>query len=431
MIPERLIQASSEIGTDNKTERSRILDERIESISLYYAEKKLQELSVTKPYFKFSEAVRFFTPIEAEIKRVLYSVSFNRDEYKERVDSFFDKFHQELDDIYKTSGLDFDAIEALIKTKKETVISEVGLEKTEDSTNKKRRSKIEGLSISKPGFISDIDNYDSGRWKDLKKYNFSSVDDFIEFHLRVVFETGESIGGELLIKELGIIAEYIVDHKPETAAILGRSWLISTPIGKRLGFIKIEDEDEIVSENDATTWFQFIDEDGQINKKRFNTFVESGKLPFKSVRAYIPTEIFLRKFLPKERRGQEIILKEIDKDEESWSMEFRANLKEVRSSWYKMIEGKKAVSESGDTLPEVEIDYLTEFINSQCFQKFLENFASDKDRDVYIEFIKKMYKETMYWPYFKDLMDETTKDSVMRMWDKVNGTMYKSRKISV
>jgi hypothetical protein len=143
----------------------------------------------------------------------------------------------------------------------------------------------------------------------LEKYGIAATDDVIEIHGTDAFKKPDSPAGAG--KALARLAEEIVDRYPQTRYILGKSWLIDTPLAENIGFKKIhlDEEDMQKFRHGLGFWMQFINKDGQIDQGRLQHLMETGQAPHEYRIGYMPIEKFLYRFLPKSKRG-EVTLKE-------------------------------------------------------------------------------------------------------------------------
>lgn len=387
MSLENFKNIGGHIESDNPKEKQKILLEKIEQISLIYADKKFQEIKKDKTDYKFSEAVKEFTPLENIILKPTFNSEWlNAPEYKEKARLFMDDLYGEIDSIYETDNLDLAEILNLVDSKKDSILKYLGVEccVAFDANQDNRGAKI--LSFNK---IVNIGADTNKKYKVLENLGFSKFDQFTEVHVDDFYNTGEkNLGPELIKNDLAIVAEYIVDEEPTTAAIVGQSWLLDTPLADRLGFNRINDDS--VKQNDFSSWFQFINKDGQIDQKRFNEFLETGELPFKSIKAYIPVEDFLKKYLPVNRKGK-INLKEINRErEEFWSrMQQEAII--LKTDWNSLL--------TDNSNPEV-------FIKGNKTLNELLGFIDSEYRAKYQNFLREMYYQKTPWSEFFKYKDE-------------------------
>jgi hypothetical protein len=403
MEPERAQNITSPIETHNVHERNILLDGKINLISLHYADRKYQEIKREEPNYKFHEALKDYTEIPWNIVKGLRRLEgFDLNDHKKSLDLFLASFFEKIDLLYEEVGFDLDRILELVEVAKGSVAQYLGVEnykkiEIKDGPEEKGEN---GLVYFEN--IDSIGGSDDGRWSGLKKVGFSKYSKLTEIHVRDFYKTGRDRAGlELIKKDLERVAVSIIDKAPDTAAVVGASWLMSTPIAKALGFIKIPGEDDSDEErlrrgekrkreNDPSTWSQFVGKDGQINQKRFDEFQATGKIPFKSVKAYIPVEDFLRRYLPTERRG-EVVLKVLREDHEDIEAENNAIANTLKQDWDELLGdpvwGAKSFGAEGS-----DDDFLQSFIANPNTQKFLSLLEAD-DREVVISFFGEMYSK--------------------------------------
>jgi len=139
--------------------------------------------------------------------------------------------------------------------------------------------------------------------KELEKFGIDSEDETLELHLEEFYKRGEQKSvRESILKDLGRVAEIIVDQFPHAKAVTGFSWLLDHPLTAGMGFQVVENLNGPAGRG-GSTWMQFIDRNGQISQERVKKFLESGELPMKAKLGFIPVVDFLQRYLPAERRG--------------------------------------------------------------------------------------------------------------------------------
>lgn len=132
----------------------------------------------------------------------------------------------------------------------------------------------------------------------------SPFEDVINIHLEELNQQKNKDGtikniysGESLSK----LAEKIISECPQVKAVVAESWIVDSPIGRRIGL-------EVDSKSKDTSagigfWGQFINEKGEIKEEKINKFIETGIPDYYYTKGHIKVEDFLRKYLPKEKRG--------------------------------------------------------------------------------------------------------------------------------
>jgi len=196
-------------------------------------------------------------------------------------------------------------------------------------------------------------------------------DTYISIHLDSLFKKSLTDTNINLFSSNSLekLAVKIVDNFPETKAIIAESWLMDTPIAKRIGF-KIHKRDEFSTQ--GSFWSQFINANGQIDNTRVRKFLETGKAPYGVALGSISTIDFLKKYLPKERKGK-ILLKDSNPDFDEAKYE----------------SDDKKVSEFINKWDTVEDDKIKLFL-SQChfYKEFNESVSGKGFFDYLIELKK-------------------------------------------
>lgn len=262
--------------------------------------------------------------------------------------------------------------------------------------------------------INDVELDVEGKYRDIDKVGFSKLNSFIEIHMEKFYLSGEkNLSIDLIKKDLGVIAERIIDKEPEVAAIIGGSWLLDTPIAKYLGFQRIDNKKSPV--NDFSTWMQFIDKNGQIDQKRFNQLLESGEPPYKSVRAYIKTEDFLRKYLPEDRRGK-VTLKEIVSERRNFFLERSSHLKVLAKTW------------DQSCLDDVP---FSDLIEGNKGLDYSLSFLSEAERKKYLDFLEKMHRNKISWSSIPSLRSEALEVIYEKMKEKIKEDVYQDKELFI
>ncbi len=410
---EKIKNINSYIETEDKIERKNKLYERISQISLAYSEEQFKKRRSENDKYKFSEAVKEYSPLRNIILSSVFQVDdFNYKKNEDKIENFFEDFYSKLDFIYENSGLDLEKISNLIDQKKQSIKIFLGIENLNERTDNKKNEKTKIFRFNK---INNIENDVEGKYSGIKDLGFDSKDQFIEIHVDNFFNIGEkSLGLDLIRKDLAIIAEHIIDNESMTAAIVGESWLLDTSLSEYLGFKKIG-ENKKNYQNDFSTWFQFINKNGQIDKKRFNSFLESGDLPYKSVIAYIKTEDFLRKYLPLERRGK-INLQEVNKEKSDFWEKLKDEAKLLKKDWEILI------NENGN---------FNRFVLNNKLINYLFKVIIPNDKEEYLKFLQDMYKKKISWADFNDYKSEKIKEIDKKIDEFVRSDMFKNKKVFI
>ena len=128
-------------------------------------------------------------------------------------------------------------------------------------------------------------------------------DSFISIHLEPLYKQAQQSGSPdlSLSGSLGKLAVQIITKYPETKAVIADSWIVDTPIARRIG-LTIYAEKKY--DRTLAFWGQFVNEKGQIDEARVKKFLETGQAPYCIATGAIMVEDFLKKYLPKEYKGR-------------------------------------------------------------------------------------------------------------------------------
>jgi hypothetical protein len=403
---EKINQIITPVEADNKIEREQKLNEKITEISLIYALNKFNKNDSVGEREPFLEVLKNHTPIENFIKKPLYQlIDFRTDDYQEKIDNYLNDFYQKADELNISSLGDLELILNLVKEKKDNIIKFLEVENLPTQPKEIFNQGTDLISYNEV-----LPNNGLGRYQELIEKHFSKMDSFLEVHFESLFtKEDELVSPDKIRKDFSNIAKEIVLKKPETAAVIGQSWLLDTPIATRLGFNK---EDSVsVLENDLSTWLQFIDKDGQINKGRFKKLIDTGELPFKSVQAYIKTEDFLKQYLPSDLRG-EIILKEINEAEAEKQINLTKEELKLKDYWEQAIDSSN-------------FDF---FISNESFNSFI-NYLDKEDKNKFIDFLKLMFNNGI--KDFSKMRTPEIKQISQNLREAKRKKMYQDKKVFI
>lgn len=126
----------------------------------------------------------------------------------------------------------------------------------------------------------------------------SAEDEVVEIHVTPLAEQVEdnkisavNIFSQDSFREL---ATSIKENSPNAKYIIGRSWLMDTPIARRAGFSVADSSD--VHPSGLMFWGQFIDQKGNVKEKEYADFLETGVAPHQVKLGYIKVADFLKKY---------------------------------------------------------------------------------------------------------------------------------------
>lgn len=302
------------ITTEDAQEHERLLYEKLAEIQLYFADKKFSQEVITNPNINFTQILDQYTNIISDLSNdyISQDETTNESNWQE----FLRPISAEIDQIYHDHQEDW-----------HTQILQL-LEATKTSFKKQDRP----ISNSQDRIIGPIRyNISDNRETNLEEYGIKKSDECLEIHVEEFFKKAEiELNPKNLHQWFAKLAEEIIDKYPRVKFITGTSWLIDTPIAKRLGF---QITDKKFTHHRQATWLQFIDQNGQINQSRLKKLLETGEFPYKVRFGLIRVEDFLQKFLPADRRGQEIVLKEINEEWAEFHVELDKETRQFQNDW--------------------------------------------------------------------------------------------------
>lgn len=308
--------------------------------------------------------------MDVYIKKYEKSSQWDPKIYDEVEEGFQDKIFE----FYKNNHEDWidKTLNMIIETKK-GIKDNSEINETENNLTKEEIPKAGLLT-----FDPDIG------YKELFKIEAKDItnDDYgISIHLDPLFKTNLKETNKNLFSSHSLenLSEQIIDKYPETKAIFARSWIMDTPIAKRIGFtIYPSQKDEDYTS--PAFWYQFINDKGQINVERVNKFIDTGVPPYKVKIGMMMIKDFLQKYLPKERRGK-ITLREIDsKIVKEHALE-KKSLDKLWENWNNITAPEvENIIDNSPSLKEFEkINFLESNINSQeSFCNLLKEFKKEK-----------------------------------------------------
>lgn len=369
---EKLQDIAAPIEAENVLEREEKLNEKIKEISLVYAISRWEKVKQEIPDYKLSEALKFYSPTENFILRPVFDLgNFDFRKNKEKMDQLLSVFYGQVDALSENSEVSSEKILDLISEHQKNIIASFDLENLPKEEKKENNDNTKVVQFNN---FTHLDNEANGKFASLMEEGFDKNDDFIEVHFKDFYQSEQaSLTPDLIRQDLGLIAEKIIKEKPETAAIIGKSWLLDTAVASSLGFKVLKNDD--IKSNDFSTWFQFIDKDGEINKKRIDALMKNGELPFKSVIAYIKTEDFLKKYLPRDSRGKVVLMEANPQKKEEIDGLFK------NDAWLKELWQNAIMTED-----------LNSFINDKVVKRLFD-FIDDSDKEKVLNYYQKMFDE--------------------------------------
>lgn len=249
---------------------------------------------------------------------------------------------------------------------------------------------------------------------EFSNFGINDGDDCISIHFTDLIEqknkdhtVSNIFSGESLSK----LAVEIIEKYPETKAVIAQSWLVDSPIGKRVGFTSAKKINDVVQ--DTRFWGQFIDEEGKIKKDKIQKFLNTGIPEFYITDGFIKTEDFLKKYLPKEYKGKTIKLKEISDESKKFNKDLESLSKELNDKW-----------DSGS------YDEIVTIINKN---EIVSEYLNTLEGQDYLKIIKKLKEQNLDNKAI-DKIDFKNKDEIMKKFDdfiKDNRSKYIEKDIII
>jgi hypothetical protein len=182
--------------------------------------------------------------------------------------------------------------------------------------------------------------------------------------------------------------------------------------GEKMGFTR---KDEQLNENDFSTWFQFLNQGGQIDMRRVQKMLETGELPYHNTAGFISTEDFLKRYLPENRRG-ELTLKKINPEMSTIWLQAEQTREKIRSNWSRII--------------EQGLDFDGFIKETPELMAFLDLLPAGK-KSLYLDFLRKMSEEKIPWKEISSRKPKEIKAIESELEQIRNDSIYKEVKVEI
>ncbi len=247
-------------------------------------------------------------------------------------------------------------------------------------------------------FTAGLADFNPSSWEESEQVGIPKNSELLNIHFRPLAEQKENDDNvqNIFSKDsLSKIAVEIVEKQPFVKGVLGRSWIVSSPIGKRIGFSVVRIDNEVSDAQDF--WGQFIDEYGNINKERAKKFMETGKPEFPIAVGIIPVEDFLKKYLPEDKKGK-VLLQDISPAFNEFDSAIKETIKKIFNY---------DLSLTPDDVLQIlnENNYLKEFLATDDGKQFIKltqkavaekGYLGDADMEGRDEIIKSFHDHFKY-----------------------------------
>ncbi len=134
----------------------------------------------------------------------------------------------------------------------------------------------------------------------LEKFGLTENDEMLLIHIDPLVNSKKQNDSINVFSYNSLVktAELIKEKCPFIKGIVLESWVVDSPIGKRVGFHEFESRFKNFYHGD-TFWGQFYDQNGNVKEKEMKQFLDTGIPPFKTKGGFMSIEEFLQKYLPK------------------------------------------------------------------------------------------------------------------------------------
>ena len=394
---ENLPKIEQQTNIQDNSRRFENVKEELLDYQLQYVEKldsgELNFLEGSNNKRDFSELLKDYTllvhNIEDEFcKRYKDMDNVSRDEFEYQRGFFAGSVIHKVDELYKQDKKQWkEGIKKIVEDK----LAELGPQIRELPKNKDEKVGLIHFNIVTTNKlnefgIADTDNCASIHFEDLfkQKKNDPSLS---------LFSIRESFSK---------LALSIVEKHQDIQAVIARSWLVDSA-GSTMGF-NVYKKHEKVLDNEGF-WGQFINEKGELNRERMKKFMETGKAEFYPAEGFIKTEDFLRKYLPKEKRGL-VGLKGKTEEAVKFEKEFSLITEKVKSNWMNMSfdEILSVLNSNSDLFDYFKTKDGKEFlVMMKAFKdsglKTMDDFVYDYKNDINQKFREFVVEKTNQYKY--------------------------------
>ena len=131
----------------------------------------------------------------------------------------------------------------------------------------------------------------------LEKFGLSEEDDFLLLHIYPLtdYKKQNDSLNIFSFNSLKEVAKLIKNKNLSVKGVVIESWIVDSPIGKRMGFHEFETRFKNFY-HDETFWGQFYDQNGRLKEEEIKNFLETGVPPFKIVGGFMSKKEFLEKY---------------------------------------------------------------------------------------------------------------------------------------
>ncbi len=367
------------IRAENIQDREDILNKKLIELQVAFAAKKYSEWGDNKPDFTdtLEKNSRILHSLRLDFSQA-YDLPFNDPQTREYINDLKEKINASV-----KNNQDYEIISGLISDE---------LNRLEKMLSKRNKSENVGIIKFNP-IKGDI----------LGEYGFGAEDDFFEIHMEDAYKHPGKFGLQEIKIEFSKIAELIVDKYSEARAVIGTSWLMSHPIMEKLGFHITDIKKDI----GMAHWVQFINKDGQIDTKKVEELLKTGKAPYEALLGYMPTEEFLQRYLPENRRGL-VNLRVVNEDNKEIKLFEEESIKLRENIGDKVLKGNLSAEEFLKEFPVAE-KVLEKLGVKEEYISIMDGIKSSGDNSLFenrLKILREKVKEYINQNKYKDKVVE-------------------------
>ncbi len=361
-----LEQFSQPIQAENLENHEQLLTSKLQKVQFTYVDRiakgEIEPIDASEKGKPIEELMRRYTSLNQYVTDAVYAkrkYPLKPDEHDALLDDLVVTLSQLHDEKPETWT---DEVPGIIEYKVTSFISN----NPEESDEKMKYAIRHGgdREVQKAGLIGYELSLSGERFQNVP--GVSKVDKVIRLHFTEFYKQksqsdGEKIENIFSSKSFEKLAVAIVEKYPEVKLLTGSSWLLDTPIAKRIGFTITKRETE--SHTGYAFWLQFIDSSGQINTERIKQLLETGKPPYVEATGYISVIDFLKKYLPDQKRGT-VTLKELDPASLAQRENDARIITDLKKNW-------DSLNEAGIKKLFADFAFLNEYSNIPLTSDFL------------------------------------------------------------
>lgn len=256
-------------------------------------------------------------------KRMGDYMYYSNDQERKKFNDWYDAIIKGIVDSYESGDKNWrNSVNNVIKMNIDKLVS-IPVEENNFLKNDNDHEKRSGLIHY--NLIDDVAG--------LEKFKIDKTNKCISIHFKNLSKQkgeDESITNIFSGKSLSGLAVDILDKYPFVDGVVAHSWLVSSPIGKRIGFEVLKEDKQIYP--DDRFWGQFVNDKGEISKERIQKFLNTGIPDYYPNEGFISIEEFFKRYLPNDKKGV-VHLKQITEESMKFKEDVARIAKEMDKNW--------------------------------------------------------------------------------------------------